>query len=107
MKHFIFAVYAVGLNSSEPILVVGSINSISTLLLATIGALIVFLPVIREKSFVFSLRRMGIVLIVAGVYFVVFDLISLVDSDYAQWVGLTEWWAASLFFLGVVFALRD
>ncbi len=106
VKHFIFAIYAVGPDFSEPILVVGSLNSILTLLCATVGALIVFLPAIYEKRFSFSIRKLGIVLIVAGVYFVIFDLIALVNSDYARWVGLTEWWGVSLLFLGIVLAVR-
>jgi hypothetical protein len=49
VKHFIFAIYAVGIDFSLPVLMVGSINSILTLLLAAVGALPVFLPVIRKN----------------------------------------------------------
>ena len=106
VKHFIFAIYAVGIDFSEPIAIAGSVNSILTLLFAAAGALLVFLPIIREKRLSFSWRGLGIVMFLAGVYFIVFDLISLVNSDYARWVGLTEWWAASLLGLGVVFTVR-
>jgi hypothetical protein len=106
VKHFIFALYTVGINFSEPILIAGSINSVSALIIAAFCALLVFLSIIREKSFVFSSRGLGVAMVFAGGYFVVFDLISLVNSDYARWVGLTEWWAASLLFLGVVLVVR-
>ena len=106
VKHFVFALYAVGIDFSESIATAGSVNSISTLLFAAVGALLVFLPVIRKKRLSFSWRGLGIVMVFAGVYFIVFDLISLVSSDYARWVGLTEWWAASLLGLGLVFAMR-
>jgi hypothetical protein len=106
VKHFIFALYTVGIDFSEPIPIAGSVNSVLTLLFAAVGTLLVFLPVIREKSFSFSWRGLGIVMVFAGAYFIVFDLISLVNPDYARWVGLTEWWAAALLFLGVVLVVR-
>ncbi len=107
VKGFFFALYAVGFNFSEPIVVVGSVNSIVTLLLASFGALAIFLPVIRGKRVTFSWRLLGVVLVCAGMYFVVFDLVSWINADYLRWVGLTEWWAASLILLGVALAARS
>jgi len=106
VKGFLFAVYAVGIDFSEAILIVGSVNSVATLLLAAVGAVAVFLPVIRGKRANFSWRGLGAVLICAGAYFAIFDLVSLVNAHYLDWVGLTEWWAASLMVLGVFFVVR-
>jgi hypothetical protein len=106
VKGFLFALYAVGIDFSEPALVVGSVNSVATLLMAAVGALAVFLPFISGKRADFSWRGLGAILVCVGAYFVVFDLVSLVNAGYLDWVGLTEWWAASLMVLGVFFVAR-
>jgi hypothetical protein len=106
VKGFLFAMYAVGIGFSEPLLVAGSVNSMATLLGAAVGSVAVFLPVIRGTRGVFSWRGLGAVLVCVGAYFVVFDLVSLVNADYLTWVGLTEWWAASLIVPGLILVVR-
>jgi hypothetical protein len=106
VKHFLFAVYAIGFDFSESMLIVGSINSVATLLLAALGSLIVFLPVIRRKRDSFSLRGFGAVLTYIGLYFVVFILISLINAHYLTWLPLTEWWTTAFLVLGVALVLR-
>jgi hypothetical protein len=106
VKGFFFAIYAIGIGFTGPIVIVGSVNSIVTLLLAGFGALAIFLPVIRGKRAVFSWRWLGAVLVCAGLYFVVFDLVSWANTAYLRWVGLTEWWAASLIVPGLALVVR-
>lgn len=106
VKGFLFALYAVGLDFSEPIIVVGSVNSLATLLVAAVCGLAVFLPFVQGKRDDFSWRGLGAVLVCVGAYFVIFDSVSLVNTHYLDWVGLTEWWAASLIVPGLVLAVR-
>jgi hypothetical protein len=106
VKGFLFALYAVGIDFSTPTLTIGSVNSVATLLLAGFGSLAICLPVIRGKREYFSWRWVGAVLFCVGAYFVVFDLVSMVNDVYLNWVGLTEWWAASFIVPGVALVAR-
>jgi hypothetical protein len=106
VKGFLFAFYAVGIDFSKPVLIVAFFNSMVTLLAASLGALALLLPVIRGKRVDFSWRWLGVVLVCAGAYFVIFDLISLVNANYLNWVSLTEWWAASFVILGLFLIFR-
>jgi hypothetical protein len=106
VKSFLFAFYAVGVDFSEPVLIVGSLNSTVTLLIAAVGSVIVLLPVIRGTRTSFSVRGLGAVLSCVSVYFVVFLLISLVNANYLTWLPLTEWWAASFLLLGIALVVR-
>ena len=106
VKHFLFALYAVGIDFSEPVLIIGSINSMVTLLVAAAGSLLVLLPFVRGKRTSFDLRGLGAVLTCIGVYFVIFISISLVNANYSIWFSLTEWWATSLFVVGLGLVLR-
>lgn len=101
VKHLMFAVYAVGLDFSDPLLALGSVNSIVTLLVAAVVSVGIFLPVIRGKQIGFRLRALGAVLICVGVYFLIFILLSLINANYLKWVNLTEWWATALIVVGL------
>jgi hypothetical protein len=59
VKHFMFAIYAIGVDFSEPVLIIGFVNSTATLLIAAVGSLAIFLPIIREKRASFNLRALG------------------------------------------------
>jgi hypothetical protein len=106
VKGFLFAFYAVGIDFSKPVLIVAFFNSMVTLLVASLGALALLLPVIRGKRVDFNWRWLGVVLVCAGAYFVIFDLISLVNANYLNWVSLTEWWATSFVILGLFLIFR-
>jgi hypothetical protein len=101
VKHLMFAVYAVGLDFSDPLLALGSVNSIVTLLVAAVASVGIFLPVIRGKQIGFRVRALGAVLICVGVYFLIFILLSLINANYLKWVNLTEWWATALIVVGL------
>jgi len=106
VKGFLFALYAVRFDFSHPVLIAGSVNSVATLLFAAVGAVMVFLPFFRGRRVDFSRRALGGVLVCAGVYFIIFDLLSLVNANYANWVSLTEWWAAVLLVPGLFLVMR-
>jgi hypothetical protein len=106
IKHFLFNLYALPIDFSNPILTVGFVNSAVTLLVSALILLAVFLPLIRGKSAIFSFRGLGVALIVAGVYFVVYLAIAAVNPGYQSFVFLTELWMISLLITGAGFALK-
>jgi hypothetical protein len=106
IKHFLFNLYALPIDFSNPILTLGFINSAVTLLVSALILVAVFLPLIRGKSASFSFRGFGAALIVAGIYFVVYLAISTVNPGYQSFVFLTELWMISLIIAGVGFLLK-
>jgi hypothetical protein len=105
IKHFIFNLYALPVDFSKPELTVGFVNSAVTLLISALILTVVFLPLIRGKSASFSFRGFGAALIIAGIYFVVYLVISSVNTWYGSFVFLTELWMISLIIAGVGFLL--
>ena len=103
IKHFFFNLYALPIDFSNPILTVGFVNSTVTLLVSALILTAVFLPFIRGKRTIFSFRGLGVALIVAGVYFVVYLAISAVNSGYQSFLILTELWMISLLITGAGF----
>ena len=98
VKHFLFAIYALPLNFT---LTVGLINSSLTLLVAGVVAAIVLMPLYRKKSTLLNAKGLGLALIIAGLYAVIFLLISTVTVQYSRWVTLIDWWTAILIVLGI------
>jgi hypothetical protein len=106
IKHFLFNLYALPRNFSNPALTVGFANSTVTLLASAIILTVVFLPLFRGKSTSFSFRGFGAVLIVAGIYFIIYLCIAAVNLGYQSFVFLTELWMVSLIIAGAGFMLR-
>jgi hypothetical protein len=65
--------------------------------------IVVFMPLYRKKSILFSTRAFGAALIVAGLYACVFAGISIFNIEYLRWINLIDWWTISLVILGVGF----
>jgi hypothetical protein len=105
IKHFLFNLYALPIDFSNPVLTVGFVNSVVTLLVSALILTAVFLPFIRGKSATFSFRGFGAALIVAGIYFIVYLAISAVNSGYQSFVFLTELWMISLIITGAGFII--
>jgi len=101
VKHFLFAIYALPLTMSNFTLTVGLINSSLTLLVAGVVAAIVLMPLYRKKSTLLNAKGLGLALIIAGLYAVIFLLISTVTVQYSRWVTLIDWWTAILIVLGI------
>ncbi len=106
IKHFFFNLYALPINFSSPLLVVGLLNSTLTILLSTAILLFAFLPLIRGKSSTFHARAVMAGLTVFGAYFIIYLLIALVDSTYMSYLKLTELWAVSFIVIGVSYFLQ-
>ena len=79
---------------------VGLVNSWLTLLVADVVCLAMCL-VFRKKQ-KFDLRLAGAVVVLVGVYFVVYDLVSVWDPVYRAFLPLTDFWMVSLLLVGVI-----
>jgi len=105
IKHFFFNLYALPIDFSSPVLTVGFVNSAVTVLVSALIVTVVFLPIIRRKSDAFSFRGLGVSLIIAGSYFIVYLAASTVNSSYQSFVFLTELWLISFLIAGAGFLL--
>lgn len=99
-KHFLLALYALPLDFSEPVFLVGFLNSVLTLLVAGVIMLAVFMPLIKKKSLSFNTKALGAALILAGMYVVIFLVIALFTPQYSNWVSLIDWWTFVFIILG-------
>jgi hypothetical protein len=79
---------------------VGFVNSMLTLLLAGIVCTIVCLTIRRKKKLDIFLAGTAITLV--GVYFAIYDLVSVWDPIYRAYLPLTDFWMIPLLILGVV-----
>jgi hypothetical protein len=79
---------------------VGFVNSWLTLLVAAVVCTAMYLT-FRQKQ-TLTVRLAGAVAILVGVYFVVYDIVSIWDNVYRAFLPLTDFWMASLLLLGVV-----
>jgi hypothetical protein len=96
IKHLLLNIYALPTNLVNPILLIGFLNSALTLLIAASVLLATFLPVIREKTVVFSSKGIGIGLILIGTYFIIYVLVALLNPRYFSFLELTELWAITM-----------
>lgn len=106
VKHFIFNFYALPIDSANPILMLGLLNSTFTMLAASLILLFTFLPIIRGKTEGFSSRQVGIAFVLVSVYFIIYILVALVNSGYMDFLTLTELWAIALGILGAGFLIK-
>jgi hypothetical protein len=79
--------------------IVGFVNSLLTLLLASVVCAIVFL-IFRQKKKL-NIWLVGTVIILIGVYFAIYDLVSVWDPIYRVYLPLTDFWMITLLVLGV------
>jgi len=98
-----FNLYALPIDFSNPILLVGLLNSTLTMLAAAIIMLVTLMPVIRGRSTSFSSRAVGIAFVTLGAYFIVYIFVALIDSTYMAFLALTELWAIAFAVLGAGF----
>jgi hypothetical protein len=106
IKHFLFNLYALPVDFSNPTLTVGFVNSAATILVSALILLVVFLPLLRGKNTSFSFRGFGAALVVAGFYFIVYLAVAAVNSSYESFVFLTELWMISLIIAGLGFIIK-
>ncbi len=78
---------------------VGFVNSLLTLLLAAMVCTVMCLIFGQKQKLNISLAATAIALI--GIYFVIYDLISVWDPVYRAYLPLTDFWMITLLLLGV------
>ncbi len=83
---------------------VGFVNSWLTLLVAAVVCSAMCLA-FRQKQKL-NVQLAGAVVVLVGVYFVVYDIVSIWDNFYRAFLPLTDFWIASLLLVGV-FVLVD
>jgi hypothetical protein len=107
VRHGLFWVYALsglaipGAGFAE---LVGFVNSWLTLLSAAIVSAIICFLFWQKKEISFQL--VGVALILVGVYFVIYDLVSVWQPIYLAFFPLTDFWMASLLILGIAMLLK-
>ncbi|HLN46539.1 MAG TPA: hypothetical protein VK209_12610 [Candidatus Sulfotelmatobacter sp.] len=106
VKHFMLAIYAIGIDFSSTFHAVGSLDSILTLLIAALIMIVIFIPLYRKTSIRFNAKVLGAAFIVAGLYATIYLLISLVDEQYMNWLSLIDWWTIIFIVLGLGFLIR-
>jgi hypothetical protein len=104
-KHFLLAIYALPLNFSKPIFVIGFLNSALTLLVAGIIMIVVLMPLYKKRNISFSTKAFGATLILAGLYATIFALIALFNIEYMRWISLIDWWTIIFVVLGIGFII--
>ncbi len=104
-KHFLLAIYALPLNFSKPIFIIGFLNSALTLLIAGIIMIVVLMPLYKRKSTSFNTKAFGAALILAGLYATIFALIALFNIEYMRWISLIDWWTIIFVVLGIGFLI--
>ena len=95
VKHFLFSLYALPIDFTNPVLIVGLVNSILTMLVAALTLLITLAPVIRGQTTSFSQRAVGLAFILIGAYFIIYILVAQLNSGYMAFLPLIELWAIS------------
>jgi hypothetical protein len=106
-KHFLLAIYALPLNFSKPVFVIGFLNSALTLLIAGIIMIVVLMPLYKKKSTSFNTKAFGAALILAGGYATIFTLIALFNIEYMRWISLIDWWTIIFIVFGIGFLIVD
>ncbi len=83
--------------------IIGSANSLLTLLVAAIVTCTAVLISITKKKLDFKLA--GIAIILVGSYFVIYDLVSVWSPIYRDFLPLTDFWMITLPILGTAIYL--
>ena len=108
IRHGFLWVYALSISASPQMgffEVVGFFDSWLALLVATFVVLIVCLK-FRQKTKI-DMWLVGSAIILFGVYFVVYDLVSIWQTTYRAFLPLTDFWMVSLPILGIALLLES
>jgi hypothetical protein len=79
---------------------VGFVNSLLTLLVAAVVCTCVCLTFRQKKKL--NIWLSGIAIALVGVYFAIYNLVSILDPIYRAYLPLTDFWMITLLFLGLV-----
>jgi hypothetical protein len=103
VRHGLLWVYAIWPLETQPWSLfgtVGFVNSLLTLLVAAVVCVGVCLTFWQKKKL--NLWLAGTAITLVGVYFAIYDLVSVWDPIYRAYLPLTDFWMITLLFLGVV-----
>lgn len=103
IKHFMLSVYTMGIDFSSVSYVVGSLNSVLTLLIAGILLIAVFMPLYKKTSTNYNAKVLGVAFIAAGLYATFYLAVALVNEQYMNWLSLIDWWTIIFIVLGLGF----
>jgi len=106
IKHFMLAIYAIGIDFSSIIYVIGSFNSVFTLLITAILLIAVFMPLYKKTSTNYNRKGLGVAFIVAGLYTTIYFALALVNEQYMNWISLIDWWTITFIVLGLSFLIH-
>jgi hypothetical protein len=84
---------------------VGFVNSMLTLLVAALVCAVVCFTFRQKKKL--NIWLAGTAIILVGVYFVIYDLVSVWDSIYRAFLPLTDFWIITLPILGIAVLLNS
>jgi hypothetical protein len=84
---------------------VGFVNSLLTLLVAGVVCVVVCLTFWRKKKL--DLWLAGTAITLVGVYFAIYDLVSIWEPIYRAYLPLTDFWMILLLVLGVVVVVNS
>jgi hypothetical protein len=107
IKHFLLNLYALPVNFENPILIVGLLNSMLTIMLAGLILLVAFIPIIRKKSLEFNYKAVGVAFVLIGIYFVIYIIVSLFIQRYMDFLMLTELWAIAFIIPGIGYIIKN
>ncbi len=71
------AIYTIGINFSSIIYVIGSLNSVFTLLITGILLIAVFMPLYKKTSTNYNRKGLGVAFIIAGLYTTIYFALAL------------------------------
>jgi hypothetical protein len=108
VRHGLLWVYA--LSASAPpqagfFEAVGLTDSLVTLLVTALVTTVICMAFMQTQKL--NTRLMGTVVILFGLYFVIYDLVSLWVPVYLAFLPLTDFWMATLPLLGIAILLSD
>jgi len=106
IKHFMLAVYAIGINFSSASHVVGSLNSVFTLLIAAIILIAAFLPLFKKTTKTYNVKVLGVAFFATGLYTTIYLAVALVNEQYMNWLSLIDWWTIISIVLGLGFIVH-
>jgi hypothetical protein len=96
---WVYALLPLGTQQAGLIDTIGSVNSLLTLLVAAIVSTFAWLTFRQKKKL--NICLVGIALILVGVYFAIFAIVSVWVPIYRSFLLLTDFWLTSLPILGI------
>jgi hypothetical protein len=96
---WVYAIWPMGTQQAGLLDIIGSVNSLLTLLVAAIVSVVAVLT-FRQKKKLNSLL-VGTSIILVGSYFVIYDLVSVWVQLYRYFLPLTDFWMITLPLLGI------